>query len=64
MEINKGKRRDNWKSVLWHGEGIWTVVGSKTKTKVQDGVKKKLARSDALHDYWSPLNWLDDKPEK
>ena len=23
-----------------------------------------LARSDALHDCWSPLNWLDDKPEK
>ena len=20
--------------------------------------------SDALHDYWSPLNWIDDKPEK
>ena len=32
--------------------------------KVQDGVKNTLAQSDVLHDYWSPLNWLDDKPEK
>ena len=32
LETNKGKRRDNWKSVLWHGECTWTVVGSKTKT--------------------------------
>ena len=64
FEINKENRRDNWKSVLWHGEGTWMVVGSKTKTKVQDSVKNKLARSDSLHDYWSPLNWLDDKPEK
>ena len=63
LEINKGKRRDNWKSVLWHGEGTWTVVGSKTKTNVQDSVKNKLARSDVLHDYWSSLKWLDDKPE-
>ena len=31
---------------------------------MQNSVKNKLARSDALHDYWSPLNWLDDKPEK
>ena len=31
--------------------------------KVQDSVKNKLARSDVLHDYWSPLNWIDDKPE-
>ena len=31
---------------------------------MQDSVKNKLARSDALHDYWSLLNWLDDKPEK
>ena len=64
LETNKGKRRDNWKSVLLHSEGTWTIVGSKTKTKVQDSVKNKLARSDALHDYWSPLIWLDDKPEK
>ena len=31
---------------------------------MQDSVKNKLAQSYALHDYWSPLNWLDDKPEK
>ena len=31
---------------------------------MQDSNKNKLARSDALHDYWCPLNWLDDKPEK
>ena len=31
---------------------------------MQDSVKNKLARSDALHDYWSPLKWLDDKTEK
>ena len=30
---------------------------------LQDSVKNKLARSDVLHDYWSPLNWLYDKPE-
>ena len=30
---------------------------------VPDSVKNKLARSDVLHNYWSPLNWLDDKPE-
>ena len=34
FEINKEKRRDNWKSVLWHGEGTWTVVGSETKMNV------------------------------
>ena len=50
--------------MLWHGEGTWTVVGSKTKTNVQDSVKNKLAQSDVLHDYWSLLNWLDDKPGK
>ena len=31
---------------------------------VQDSVKNNLAQYDALHNYWSPLNWLDDKPEK
>ena len=64
LETSKGKRRDNWNSVLLHGEGTWTVVGSKTNTKVQYSVKNKLAQSDALHDYWSLINWLADKPEK
>ena len=30
---------------------------------MQDRVKNELAQSDALHDYWSPLKWLDDKTE-
>ena len=31
---------------------------------VQDSAKNKLGRSEVLHDYWSPLNWIYDKPEK
>ena len=31
---------------------------------MQDSVNNNLARSNVLHDYWSQLNWLDDKPEK
>ena len=37
---------------------------ARQKTKVRDSVKNKLARYYALHDYWSPLKWLDYKPEK
>ena len=57
LEANKENKRDNWESLLCHGEGTWTV-------NVLDSVKNKLARSDVLQNYWSPLNCLFEEHKK